>query len=71
MSLSAATGGKVFVKNRVAYRPILFLDDLWLLVKALLTTDASPGVYNAGSISGTIGEFAGWIAEARGAQVVD
>ncbi len=71
MSLSAATNGKVFVKNRDAYRTVLFLDDLWLLVKALLTTDATPGVYNAGSMSGTIGEFASWIAGAWGAEVVD
>lgn len=71
MSLSAATSGKVFVKNRDAYRTVLFLDDLWSLVKALLTTDAAPGVYNAGSLSGTIGEFAEWIAGAWNAEVVD
>ncbi len=71
MSLSAATSGKVIVKNRDAYRTILFLEDLWLLVKALLTTDVAPGVYNVGSTSGTIGEFATWIADAWGAEVVD
>ncbi len=71
MSLSAATSGKVIVKNRNAYRTILFLEDLWLLVKAMLTTDVAPGVYNVGSTSGTIGEFATWIADAWGAEVVD
>jgi nucleoside-diphosphate-sugar epimerase len=71
MSIAAATTGKVYLKNRDAYRTVLYLDDLWLLVRTLLTTDASPGVYNVGSVSGTIGQFAEWIASAWGAEVVD
>ena len=71
MSISAATTGKVFLKNRDAYRTLLFLDDLWLLVKALLRPDAPPGFFNVGSVSGTIGQFAEWIASAWGAEVID
>jgi UDP-glucose 4-epimerase len=71
MSLSAATSGKVFVKNSDAGRTILFLDDLWLLVNQLLNDSAVPGIYNAGSLSGTIGEFARAIADTFGAEVVN
>lgn len=71
MSISAATKGKVILKNREAHRTILFLDDLWLLIKELLTPQAEPGVYNAGSVSGTIGQFAEWIAEAWSAEIID
>lgn len=71
MSLSAARTGKVLVKNRDAFRTVLFLDDLWLLVKALVSGAGLPGVYNAGSVSGSIGQFAEWIAAAWGAEVVD
>jgi len=71
MNISAVTSGQVFVKNRNAYRTILFLDDLWMLVKALLGSDVPPGVYNAGSISGAIGEFAEQIASVWDAEVID
>ena len=71
MSLSAATKGKVILKNREAHRTILFLDDLWLLVQELLTSQAEPGVYNSGSVSGTIGQFAEWIAETWSAEIID
>ena len=71
MSISAATSGKVIVKNRDSHRTILFLDDLWLLVNQLLKPQAEPGFYNAGSISGTIGDFAEWIAEAWSAEIID
>lgn len=71
MSISAATKGQVIVKNRQAHRTILFLDDLWLLVNQLLMPQAAPGFYNAGSVSGTIGNFAEWIAEAWSAEIID
>ena len=71
MSIAAISTGKVVLKNRNAHRTILFLDDLWMLIKALLSSDATPGFYNAGSMSGTIGDFAKSIACALGAQVDD
>ena len=71
MNISAVTKGEVIVKNKNSYRTILLLDDLWLLIKALLERDAQPGVYNAGSFSGTIGQFSKWIASAWDARVVD
>jgi nucleoside-diphosphate-sugar epimerase len=71
MNISAFSVGKVFVKNRDAGRTILFLDDLWLLIKELIEKNAEPGVYNAGSLSGTIGDFAKDIADTWGAEVVD
>lgn len=71
MSIAAATTGKVNLKNRDAYRTVLYLEDLWLFVKRLLTTDVEPGVYNVGSVSATIGQFAEMIATAWGAEVVD
>jgi len=71
MSLAAANSGKVLLKNRDAFRTVLFLDDLLLLVKTMLSGKAVPGVYNAGSTSGTIGQFADSIAAAWGAEVVD
>ena len=71
MNISAYSTGKVYVKNKNSYRTILFLDDLCLLVEKLLTTDAKPGVYNAGSLSSTIGEFAMDIADTWNAKVVD
>jgi UDP-glucose 4-epimerase len=71
MNLSAITARKVFVKNSSAGRTILFLDDLWLLIKALIENNAEPGVYNAGSISGTIGDFARDIADTWDAEVID
>ena len=71
MSISAASKGQVIVKNRQAFRTILFLDDLWLLVNQLLMPQAAPGFYNAGSVSGTIGNFAAWIAEAWSAEIID
>lgn len=71
MSISAATKGEVYLKNSDAYRTVLFLDDLWLLIKKFLTADAPSGFYNVGSVSAKIGEFAEQIAATWGAKVVD
>lgn len=71
MSIDASTNGKIYLKNRDAYRTVLFLDDLWNLLRILVKTDATPGVYNVGSVSGTIGQFAEWIASAWNADIVD
>lgn len=71
MSISAAITGKVFLKNSEAFRTILFLDDLWLLIREILIQEAEPGFYNAGSISANIGQFAKWIAETWSAEILD
>jgi hypothetical protein len=71
MSISAAITGKVFLKNSEAFRTILFLDDLWLLIREILIQEAEPGFYNAGSISANIGQFAKWIAETWSAEIHD
>jgi UDP-glucose 4-epimerase len=71
MSLSAVKTGAVRVKNANAYRTILFLSDLWLLVDHLIRHDAPSGFYNAGSITASIGEFGQQIANAWGATVID
>jgi nucleoside-diphosphate-sugar epimerase len=71
MNLSAVRDGVVRVRNAQAARTILFLDDLWALVRRLLVSDVPPGVCNVGSWSGRIGEMAEAIAGLWGAQVID
>jgi nucleoside-diphosphate-sugar epimerase len=71
MNLSAARAGIVRLRNRHARRTILFLDDLWSLVRRLLEGDVAPGVCNVGSWSGSMGQLAQEIAAVWGAEVVD
>ena len=71
MNLSAVKSGRVHVKNADAFRTILFLSDLWVLVEHLIRDDAPSGFYNAGSITASIGEFGLQIADAWGATVID
>ena len=71
MNLSAVKSGRVHVKNADAFRTILFLSDLWVLVEHLIRHDAPSGFYNAGSITASIGEFGLQIADAWGATVID
>lgn len=71
MNLNARQGGVVRVRNRDACRTILFLEDLWGLVHALLHQDAAPGFYNAGSLSFRIGELGERIAALWGAELID
>ncbi|MCA3356758.1 MAG: NAD(P)-dependent oxidoreductase [Roseomonas sp.] len=71
MNLSAVKTGMVRVKNAGAYRTILFLSDLWILVEYLIRHDAPSGFYNAGSITASIGEFGQQIANAWGAAVIE
>lgn len=72
MNLSAMQYGKVEVTNRQAFRSILFLDDLVLLVKSLLR-DASEfkGFLNAASLSLSISEIGAAIADYYGAEIVN
>lgn len=70
MNIAAVTTGRVHLKNSDSYRTILFLSDLWALVRKLLTTQQEPGVYNAGSLSFKMGELAYGVAATWGAQVL-
>ena len=71
MNLTAARTGVVRLRNRSARRTILFLDDLWCLVRRLLEGGVEPGVCNVGSWSGCMGQLAADIAAVWGATVVD
>jgi len=71
MNLSAVRTGRVHLKNSGARRTILFLADLWALVEQLLTKECKPGVFNAGSLSFTLGELAHAVAATWQAEVSD
>jgi nucleoside-diphosphate-sugar epimerase len=71
MNISAKKNGIVKLKNAKSFRTILFLDDLWFLIKQLILLDYQPGFINAGSLSCTLGQLANQIAEVWGARVVD
>jgi len=71
MNLSAVRDKVVTVQNADCRRTILFLDDLWCLIKNLLQTSNCKKIYNAGSYSMTIGELATRIASIWGVDVVD
>ena len=63
MNISAMTDEVVWVSNPAAARTILFLDDLYFYVKALLASSAEmPGILNLGSLNLRIGELAEFIA---------
>jgi nucleoside-diphosphate-sugar epimerase len=70
MNLAAVTTGRVHLRNSDSYRTLLFLSDLWALVRKLIITQQQPGVYNAGSLSFRMGELAHLIASSWNAQVV-
>lgn len=71
MNLSAVMSGKIHLSNQHASRTILFLDDLWLLIFKLLSTEQDPGILNAGSFSCSIGELAKAIADTWNVDIVD
>jgi UDP-glucose 4-epimerase len=70
MNLSAVRTGEVHLKNSESSRTILFLQDLWVLIEKLLTTNQRPGIFNAGSLSFKMGELAHAIAKPWNAQVI-
>lgn len=70
MNLAAVRSGQVRLMNSESNRTILFLSDLWVLIKKLLQTRQQPGIYNAGSYSCKMGELAHGIAMAWNAQVM-
>lgn len=70
MNLSAVRTAQVRLKNSESNRTILFLSDLWVLIKKLLLTKQQPGVFNVGSNSFKMGELAHAIALTWDAQVL-
>jgi nucleoside-diphosphate-sugar epimerase len=70
MNIAAVMTGRVQLKNSDSHRTILFLSDLWMLVRKLIITEQQPGVYNAGSLSYKMGELAHGIASTWNAQVI-
>jgi UDP-glucose 4-epimerase len=71
MNIDAKTKGCVRLLNSKSSRTILFMDDLWALLRKLLATNQTPGFYNVGSISLTLGELASAVAGTWGARVID
>ena len=70
MNLAAVRTGVVHLKNSESSRTILFLEDLWCLVRKLLVTQQKPGVFNVGSLSFRMGELAHAVASTWDAQVI-
>ena len=70
MNLSALRTGRVHLKNSESSRTILFLEDLWCLIRKLLLTDQKPGIFNVGSLSFKMGDLAHDIAKTWDAQVI-
>ena len=70
MNLSAVKNGYLNLMNSDSSRTILFLDDLWIFIQKLLTTNQQPGFFNVGSYSMSMGELATIIANTHKAQVI-
>ncbi len=70
MNLSAVRTGQVKLMNSESNRTILFLADLWVLLRKLLLTKQQPGIFNVGSNSFRMGELAHIIATTWDAQVL-
>ena len=70
MNLSAVRTGKVRLRNGESNRTILFLADLWVLLRKLMLTKQKPGIFNAGSNSFRMGELAHTVAMTWNAQVL-
>jgi nucleoside-diphosphate-sugar epimerase len=70
MNLSAVQNGFLNLMNSNSSRTILFLEDLWIFIKKLLTTNQQPGFFNVGSYSMSMGELATEIANAHKAKVI-
>lgn len=70
MNLSAVRTGQVKLMNSESNRTILFLADLWVLLRKLLLTRQQPGIFNVGSNSFRMGELAHIVATTWDAQVL-
>jgi hypothetical protein len=71
MNISANKDGVVLLKNATSNRTILFLDDLWILIRQLIFRDYPSGFINVGSVSNSLDWLAHKIAEVWGAKVVN
>ena len=71
MNISAQNKGIVTLRNATSNRTILFLDDLWVLIRQLIFLDYPPGFINAGSINCNLGQLAHQIADVWEAKVAD
>lgn len=71
MNISATRDSLVKLQNGSAWRSILFLEDLWILVKTLLQRDMEPCFINAASITLTMRQLAEAIADLWDADVQD
>lgn len=71
MNISAQKKGIVSLRNAASNRTILFLDDLWALIRQLIYFDYPPGFVNVGSLNCNLGQLAHQIADVWGAKVVD
>jgi hypothetical protein len=69
MNISATQTGIIKLMNSDSYRTILFLKDLWILIKNLLEFDHKPGFYNAGSFTGSMADLAIGISRAWGCKI--
>jgi len=70
MNLSAVRTGHVRLMNSESNRTILFLSDLWVLLRKLLSTKQQSGIFNVGSNSFRMGELAHMVATTWDAQVL-
>lgn len=70
MNIDAVSRGCVHLKNINSSRTFLFLSDLWVVVRKLITTPQHPGIYNVGSVSLTIGQLARVVGDTWNAQVI-
>ncbi len=70
MNISAISSGKVRLGNPDAFRSILFLDDLYSVVRAcILSRHIADGFFNVASATASIGEFARAVAGFHNAEL--
>lgn len=69
MNLAAYQKRVIQLKNSSSMRTILYLQDLWVLIKNLLEHNHQPGFYNAGSYTGSMAELAVGIAKTWDARI--
>jgi nucleoside-diphosphate-sugar epimerase len=69
MNLAASENGVIYLKNSASMRTILYLKDLWILIKNLMDYGHQPGFYNAGSYTASMADLAIGIARTWGARI--
>lgn len=71
MNISASKNGFLNLMNGNSWRTILFLDDLWCLINAIIMKDIEPGFINAGSITLRMHDLAEKISTVWDAKVIN